>query len=88
MKIIVLNSAPIRGNGIIDAFTGGNKQVASSPPTPPPAPTRDDAATIAAQDYANRTAARKAGGLDSTILTSAAGDTTQANIGKKTLLGS
>lgn len=82
--IKIKHSTFTRGQGLF----GGGQSVAAAPPAPPAAPTRDDAAERAQQDYANRVAARKAGGLDSTILTSAAGDTSQPNVGKKTLLGS
>ncbi|HEV2673388.1 MAG TPA: hypothetical protein VGV37_02535 [Aliidongia sp.] len=60
-------------------------KVATVAPIPPAPIASDPAATAAAQEQA--TAAAQAAGRASTILTSGQGDTSQARVAKKTLLG-
>jgi len=56
------------------------------PPPPPPPPTRDDP-EVNAEAQAKRKRVLSQKGRQSTILTGALGDTSEANTGKKTLLG-
>ena len=70
---------------------GGGSSSPSLPPPPPPPPavvdtTKDNAASLAAR-AAEQKRAMLAKGMGSTILTSALGDTSKANVQKASLLG-
>lgn len=71
---------------LVSGIFGGPSSKAPLPPTPTPAPTTDSAAVQAAAE-AERRRRLNATGRSKTIVTGSLGDTSTANVGKKTLLG-